>query len=98
MHVHSTAKLIEQIDTLTAKLDDCQAEKHALGLALAASVAYGRSEHGRAADAEEAMQAMEIHARQLQAMLDMANTQLRARITEVHTLNARLLIAQGGQL
>jgi hypothetical protein len=34
----------------------------------------------------------------LRAERDAAQGQLRARITEVHTLNARLLIAQGGQI
>jgi hypothetical protein len=94
-HVHSTAKLIEQIDTLTAKLDDCQAEKHALGLALAASVAYGRSEHAR----RGRRRAMQLW-RSTRAARRARRRQhsLRARITEVHTLNARLLIAQGGQL
>jgi hypothetical protein len=87
-HVHSTAKLIEQVETLTAELDDCAAEKAALDLALAASTAYGRALRVRA----------DLNIASLRAERDAAQGQLRARITEVHTLNARLLIAQGGQI
>jgi hypothetical protein len=86
------------MDTLTAELDDCQAEKHALELALAASTAYGRSStagRGRRRG----------HASYLRSTRDSCKRcatcrqhSLRARITEVHTLNARLLIAQGGQV
>jgi hypothetical protein len=94
----TTAKLIAQIDTLTAELDDCQAEKAALDLALAASVAYGQEQHARALNAEWGHVQSVSEIASLRAERDAASAALRARITEVHTLNARLLIAQGGQL
>jgi hypothetical protein len=98
MHVHSTAKLIAQVEALTAKLDDCQAEKHALDLALAVSVAYGQAQHARAERFETQADLAIARIMHLYAERDTAQAALRARITEVHTLNARLLIAQGGQI
>jgi hypothetical protein len=53
MSTLGTANLIQRVEDLTAKLDDCAAEKHALELALAASTAYGREQYAQARQAEE---------------------------------------------
>jgi hypothetical protein len=98
MSTLGTAYLIQRVEDLTAKLDDCAAEKHALELALAASTAYGREQYAQARQAEENYtEAVSVIVR-LRDERDAAQAALRARITEVHTLNARLLIAQGGQV
>jgi hypothetical protein len=97
-HVHSTAKLIEQIEALTAELADRQAEKAALEAALGASIAYGQAQHARAERSETQADLAIARIVRLYTERDAAQAALRARITEVHTLNARLLIAQGGQI
>jgi hypothetical protein len=57
-HVHSTAKLLQQIEALNA-------EKAAALTALAASVAYGQAQHARALRAEGEVRALHTMAQRV---------------------------------
>jgi hypothetical protein len=79
-----TVYLLNLIDKLTRLVDGLRAEKDAGMLALAATEAYAKRQ--------------EAEVRRLLTERDELAAQVRARLVEVHTLNARLLIANGGQI